>query len=478
MDWNINPAAHESSNGMTPRFDEFIDLSSSIPLLQAGDNVLAVAVWNNRPTTTSPDDLVLVPRLSINRTPTISYLANATDPGVALNWVQPGFDDSSWQLGNFGIGFDTSGAASGLLTTTVPEGTRSIYTRSWFQIDDPTIIERIAFAADYDDAAVIWINGVEVFRYSEMPDGIPTWDSAPEEHESSNAVTPRFSPVFDITNTTLPVLQSGANLLAIGVYNADPGSSDLVLVPSITTAGGRADNCDSVPNPSQIDSDADGIGDACDNCTLDFNAGQADSDGDGVGDACDNCPFDDNASQVDTDGDTIGDLCDNCPADANLDQADADGDGIGDQCEVSIPQESEPNDSCATANPVQLGETVIATKPGTDRDHYSLTLTEDTVFQIETAGTPGGDTVVGVFDAAGNQLYGCDDDNPTPNNFFSAFSCCLPPGNYCVAVKGYQDRAISNYSVTFLNAGSCDTDPDPAIAGCTVENTFGACSPF
>lgn len=39
----------------------------------------------------------------------------------------------------------------------------------------------------------------------------------------------------------------------------------------------------------QVDSDADGLGDACDNCPLDWNPRQVDSDGDGIGDLCDNC---------------------------------------------------------------------------------------------------------------------------------------------------------------------------------------------
>ncbi len=66
----------------------------------------------------------------------------------------------------------------------------------------------------------------------------------------------------------------------------------------------------------------------------------ADSDSDGYGDpghpenTCrpDNCPSVSNVDQLDSDSDGLGDACDNCPDTANRDQADTNQDGIGDAC--------------------------------------------------------------------------------------------------------------------------------------------------
>jgi hypothetical protein len=154
-----------------------------------------------------------------------------------LNWTGLAFNDSAWEQGSYGVGYEASPpGAQNLIQETVTcpapgDCPRSIFTRAEFVIQSVEDVHSVWVGADADDGWVAWINGVEVARSAEMPAGPPAWDTVPASGESSNGVVPDFSPLHDVTGPAQPVLQPGINVLAVGVWNQNGSSSDLVLVP-------------------------------------------------------------------------------------------------------------------------------------------------------------------------------------------------------------------------------------------------------
>lgn len=167
----------------------------------------------------------------------MKYVANLSDPGIGLLWTQEGFNDSSWPSGSYGVGYETAPpGAQSLLLTTVTAGASSVFTRARFAVDDPASVNNLFIAVDYDDGVIAWVNGVEVFRSAEMPAGTPAWNTSAALHESSNGAVPNYGALVDISALAIPVLHAGENILAIGVWNNAPTSTDLVLVPRLSAS--------------------------------------------------------------------------------------------------------------------------------------------------------------------------------------------------------------------------------------------------
>lgn len=219
--------------------------------------------------------------------------------------------------------------------------------------------------------------------------------SAPMAH--AKAQDPEMTPLK-------PMMPVGPVIPLASPSNSCTVDENGILIPDGDCDGvaDKYDNCDFVLNCDQIDSDQNGIGDACqdfdgdnitdavyiqdetvnhvdvcdsdtviideDNCPLIYNPGQEDEDEDGYGDLCDdddgdgfidiedNCPDHANTRQQDRDEDGFGDSCDNCEYVYNPDQMDTDDDDVGDACEDDADGDGIPDsvDNCPfTPNPGQ-----------------------------------------------------------------------------------------------------------------------------
>jgi PKD repeat protein len=165
----------------------------------------------------------------VDSSSSVRYLANSADPGLGGTWIAASFNDASWSAGHFGVGYDTQpGGSQAWIATTVPVGTLSVYTRTEFDVANANGLTNLFLGADYDDGIVAWINGVEVYRSPGMPAGPPAWNTAPPAREAGSGATPSYSYV-DVGAIGLPAIHSGTNVLAIGVWNVGPSSTDLVV---------------------------------------------------------------------------------------------------------------------------------------------------------------------------------------------------------------------------------------------------------
>ncbi len=161
----------------------------------------------------------------VNHGDSFRYLLPEATPGS--DWTSLAFDDSSWQQGISGFGYNDGDDA-----TLVPAGTASIYVRILFTINDLELMENLWLDMDFDDGFIAHINGVEVAR-SNMLEATPSFNStAIVDREAT--IYQSGKPLRFGIDEFRALLNDGENVLSIQVHNISSTSSDLSLIPFLS----------------------------------------------------------------------------------------------------------------------------------------------------------------------------------------------------------------------------------------------------
>jgi Lamin Tail Domain/Bacterial Ig domain/CotH kinase protein len=151
------------------------------------------------------------------------YLDNGTDQGTA--WQDLNFNDTSWASGPAQLGYGDNDEAT-VISFGPDSGNKYItyYFRRTFVVDDPSDFVSIAGSLTYDDGAVIYLNGVEVFRIN-LPGGTILFNTL-----AAGAADYTPEPF-----TILPSsLVAGTNIIAVEMHQANGTSSDISFDMSLT----------------------------------------------------------------------------------------------------------------------------------------------------------------------------------------------------------------------------------------------------
>ncbi len=160
------------------------------------------------------------------------------DQGTS-NWRDRDFDDHDWAQGPAILGFAGAPTQNPVSTVTRryvsgnsgPQVTTT-YFRHEFSADSPAEIDELDFEILRDDGAVVYLNGIEVFR-SNMPPGVPTYDT----YASSVVASPAQNTYFTYNVPLGHLLAPGSNVLAVEIHQVNDTSSDIYFDLSLDGRG-------------------------------------------------------------------------------------------------------------------------------------------------------------------------------------------------------------------------------------------------
>ncbi|MGJ8725945.1 MAG: lamin tail domain-containing protein [Roseibacillus sp.] len=153
----------------------------------------------------------------INNGDNWAYLDDGSNQGTT--WRASAFDDSSWMTGPAELGYGDGDEATTLSFGPDPTAKyATTYFRKTVNIPNPSQFGEFELNITFDDAYVVYVNGVEVARHNNLPVD-PAFDFYSGNTVGNNA----------IDNLSIPTssFAAGNNTIAVEMHQGNDGSSDL-----------------------------------------------------------------------------------------------------------------------------------------------------------------------------------------------------------------------------------------------------------
>jgi len=155
--------------------------------------------------------------------------------------------DETWLTGATPIGYERHSGYESCIVTDVSDmynSYLSVYARKLFTVDDPNMLTSLTLGISYDDGYIAYINGVPVHSQN-PPNPIAYNTPLSTDHEGSCSSN---LPEYDLT-AFITALEPGDNVLAIQIHNKNLTSSDLLLIPALSSVA--------TPTPGDFEPDGD-----------------------------------------------------------------------------------------------------------------------------------------------------------------------------------------------------------------------------
>ncbi len=152
---------------------------------------------------------------------------STTMPAHPANWNQVGFDDSAWQERPTRTGYASTAKNQTFprvdylpATAGTVDNVPTYFFRSKFTVADKAALASITGQITYDDSYVIYVNGTEISRSSNVAAGSP-YTSYASAASVDNATAPVTIPLANVVN--------GENTVAVEIRQGSATSSDVTF---------------------------------------------------------------------------------------------------------------------------------------------------------------------------------------------------------------------------------------------------------